>query len=421
MPTALPALLRRLGAPKQRRRSLYETSRGESLETRILPAAVAAVSRSTLTITGDAAAASNLRITQVAGGVRVEALAGSQISVGGVLETDHTFSGVTGLTLKLSEGDDVVALDGAINLKNVNINLGDGDNILTASAGLNVTGKLDITGGTGGDQVTLDTTVGKTANINLGLGNDELNLLGTSFSAQASINTGVGADVVVINENGLGVNANFNNNLSITTGEDNDSVSISNTTTKKVTINTGDDDDIVRLETDVQVNGLLSVNTSAGADDLFLIDVDVTANGTSSLNVGTGADDVVIESSVFAGNLNIDLGTGIVNTLKIDDTDFKNNFSLVANGSVGLGGVGDVINIETDTSLAGTTFFRKTTKMKVGAAADINLGVLNVASDTEFLGTLSINGINPAADLTVALANVTLATVNLTKVDRVDI
>ena len=57
MPTALPALLRRLAGPKQRRRSLYETSRGESLETRIRPAAVAAVSRATLTITGDAEAA----------------------------------------------------------------------------------------------------------------------------------------------------------------------------------------------------------------------------------------------------------------------------------------------------------------------------------------------------------------------------
>jgi hypothetical protein len=416
MPTALPALLRRLAGPKQRRRSLYETSRGESLETRVLPAAVAVVSRGSLNITGDAEAASNLRITQSGAGVRVEALAGSQISVGGVLQTDVTFPSVTSMNVRLSEGDDSVALSGAISLKNVNLDLGDGDNVLDVGAGLNVTGKLTINGGTGFDQVTLNGAVSKGATINLGLGNDELTIHGGVFSTAVSINTGVGADDVTID-----TNASFNNNLSITTGEDNDTVTINNTTTKKVTINTGDDDDTVDLRTNVQINGLLSVNTSAGADDLNLVDVHVNANGTSSLNVGTGPDDVVIETSVFAGTLNIDLGTGIVNTLKIDDTDFQNNFSLTANGSVNGLGVGDVINIETDTSLLGTTTFRKTAKLKVGAAADINLGVVHAASDLDFLGAVSISGINPAADLTVATNHVLFASLNLNKVVRTDI
>jgi len=257
--------------------------------------------------------------------------------------------------------------------------------------------------------------------INTGIGNDEVSLYGTSFSSTVSINTGAGADVVTIDQLTGVANATFNNNLSITTGEDNDTVSISNTTTKKVSINTGDDDDTINLNT-VNAGGTLSIQAGAGADDLNLNAVTETQAGSNVLGLGTGADDVVIASSSFAGNVSIDLGTGIVNTLTIDDTAFNGTFSLAANGSVGLNGVGDVINIETDTSLLGATTFAKTAKMKVGAAADINLGVLNLASTTHYQSSVSISGINPAADLTVALANNTFFSVpTLTKVTRVDI
>ena len=46
------------------------------------------------------------------------------------------------------------------------------------------------------------------------------------------------------------------------------------------------------------------------------------------------------------------------------------SFSAAFSG-VGIGGVGDVINIETDTTLLGSTTFHKAVKMKVGAAANI--------------------------------------------------
>jgi hypothetical protein len=420
MPAVLPALLRRLAGPKQRRRSLYESTRGESLEPRVLPAAVVAASKATLNITGDAEA-SDLQIEQITGGVKVTALNGTQLTVGGNLVTEATFSGITGLNVRLGEGDDSVAVLGSLNLKNVTFNLGDGNNVLDVGAGMNVTGKLAITGGTGADQITLDSTIAKSVSISTGLGNDELNLLGVSFSSSVSVSTGAGADIININENALGADALLNNNLTISTGEDNDTVSISNTTTKKVTINTGDDDDVVTLDT-VTATGILNVQTGAGADDLNLLDVNATLNGSNVFNLGTGADDVVIAESSFKGNVTIDLGTGIVNTLKIDDTAFLAAFNLNGNGGVNLGGIGDVINIETDTSLLGSTTFTKAVKMKVGAAADINFGVLNVASDTDFLSSVAISGINPAADLTVALANNTFFSLpNLSKVTRLDI
>jgi hypothetical protein len=422
MPAVLPALLRRFAGPKQRRRTLSETSRGEFLETRVLPAAVATASRTTLNITGDAEA-SDLQIEQISGGVRVSAVNGTSLRIGGVdvINGSQDFTGITSVNVRLGEGDDSVEMIGALNLKNVSVNLGDGNNTLDVGAGLNATTKLTVTGGTGADLVTLDSTVGKSANISLGLGNDELSLLGTSFSSTVSLSTGAGADIVTINENSLGADASFNNNVTISTGEDNDTVSISNATTKKLTISTGDDDDTVTLDT-LTVNGLLNVNTSAGADVLNILDVDATLNGTNQLSLGTGADDVVIAESSFQGNVNIDLGTGIVNTLSIDDTDFRGTFNLNTNGGVNLSGVGDIINIETNTSLAGTTTFRKAAKLKVGAAADINLGLVNAASDTDFLSSVSISGINPAADLTVAVLNTTFFSAPiLTKVDRIDI
>jgi len=401
MPVALPALLRRFAGPKQRRRSHYETCRSESLETRILPAAVVAASRSTLNVTGDADA-SDLQIEQISGGVRVTALTGT-IRVNGVDVASADFTGITSLNVRLGEGDDSVSVLGALNLKNVSINLGDGDNTLDIGAGMNVTGKLAVTGGTGADLVSLTGSVGKSATFNLGLGNDELSLLGTSFSSTVSINTSAGADVITIDESLAGVDASFGNNLTINTGEDADTVSISNATTKKVSLNTGDDADIVTLDT-VTAGGTLSLQTGAGDDDLTLRTVVQTQNGSNVVNVGTGADDVVIETSSFQGNVSIELGTGIVNTLRIDDTSFLGTFTLNANGTA-VAGVGDLIDIETNTSLTGSTVFSKAVKVKVGSSADIDLGVLDVASDTRFLSSVSVTGINPAADLQVALLN----------------
>jgi len=420
MPAVLPALLRRLAGPKPRRRPLYESTRGEALETRVLPSAVAAASKATLTITGDADA-SDLQIEQVATGVKVTALNGTQLTVGGNLVPDFTFTGVTSLNVKLGEGDDSVSVLGALNLKNVTFSLGDGDNSLDIAAGMNVTGKLAVTGGTGADLISLNSTVGKSLSISTGLGNDEVTLLGTSFSSTASITTSAGADIVTIDEASVSADAHFNNTLTIATGEDNDTVSISNSTTKKVSVNTGDDDDGVTLDT-VNASAALSIQTSAGSDDLTLRSVIQTGSGTNSLNVGTGADDVIIETSSFSATTTVDLGTGIVNTLSIDDTSFSNAFNLNANGGVDIGGIGDRINIETNTALVGVTNFSKAVKMKVGAHADINLGVLNTSSTTHFLSSLSISGINPAADLTVAVANNTFFSLpNLNKVLRADI
>jgi len=416
MPAVLPALLRRLSGSNPRRRPVYASSRGEALETRILPAAVATASKTTLNITGDAETGSNIQLEQITGGVRLSALTGT-IRVNGADVTSADFSGITTLNVRLGAGDDTVSVLGSLNLKNVTFNLGDGNNSLSVGAGMNVTGKLSITGGTGADVVSLEGSIAKSASISLGLGNDDLSLLGTSFSSAVTINTGAGADLVTIDQTSLGLNANFNNTLTINTGEDNDEVSIRNAATKKISVNTGDDDDTVTLES-ITANGAISVQTGAGVDALSLLSVTQTASGTNTFNVGTGADTVVIAQSSLKANTNIDLGTGIVNTLSIDDTSFAGTFNLNANGGV-MGTIGDVINIETNTSLAGGTVFSKAAKLKVGAAADINLGLLEASSDTDFLSTLSITGINPIASLAVAGDNTFFAsTPSLSKVLR---
>jgi len=397
-------------------------SRGESLETRVLPAAVATVSRATLNITGDADA-SNLSIEQLDGGVKVTALNGTTLRIAGtdVPNGTLTFSGVTALNVRLGDGNDSVSVLGALNLKNVTFNLGDGDNTLDVGAGLSSTGKLTVTGGTGRDVVTMNGVAGKAATINLGHGNDDLTLRGTLFSGAVSINTSSGADVILIDEATAGGAATFTNSLTINTGEDNDSVTLRNAATKKVTINTGDDDDIIDLDT-VTAGGLLNIQAGAGADDVSLDAVIQTQTGSNLLNVGTGADDVFIASSSFQGNVSIDLGTGIVNNLSIDDTRFNGTFVLNANGGVGLGGVGDVIDIETNTSLAGDTVFAKTATMKVGAAAELNFGENNVNSDVDFLSNLVITGINPSAKLNVWVPNTLFdGSITLNKVVRTNL
>src|SRR4051812_24005173 len=104
MPAALPALLRRFAGPKMRRRPTFQTSRGELLEARVLPSAIAAGSGSKLTVSTDADAG-DLQIEQVTGGVKVTALNGTTLTVNGNTVADATFNGVTQLTLNLGEGD----------------------------------------------------------------------------------------------------------------------------------------------------------------------------------------------------------------------------------------------------------------------------------------------------------------------------
>ncbi len=403
MPATFPSFLRPFSAPRMRRRISSDPSRSELLESRVLPSAVAVVSKGSLNITGTGEVdPSDLQIEAVTGGVKVTALNGTSISVGGSEVTEFTFTGVTSLNVRLGEGDDSVAVLGTLNLKNVNFDLGDGNNVLNVGAGMSITGKLAVKAGTGNDQITFDSTVAKSATFSTGLGNDEVTLRGTAFSSTVSINTGAGADVVLIDENLASLDSSFNNTLTITTGEDADSVTINNSTTKRVSINTGDDDDVVALA-NVTANGTLNVQTSAGDDSLTLDSVTETLNGTNIFNLGTGADAVVMASSSFVGAVNIDLGTGINNSLKIDDTSFNSYFNLIANGSA------DVIDIEGDLSLVGDTVFNKAAKLKVGADADVNISVLDLtgASFTDFNSTLSVTGINPSADLTVAVLNTT--------------
>jgi len=414
MPAVLPQFFRRLSAPKQRRRYSYEKTFGEALESRVMPSAIAAASGSTLNVSSDADG-SDLLVENVTGGVKVTAQGTSTLTVGGTPVASFTFNGVTSVNFKLGEGDDSIALAAGLNLKNVSVNLGDGTNVFTATSA-NITGKLSVTGGTGLDQVTLDSVVGKSASVSLGLGNDEISLLGASFSSTVSLTTGAGADTVTVDQNGISTHATLGNNLTINTGEDNDSVTVHNATTKKISIDTGDDDDTIDLA-NLTANGAISVQARAGADILNVATVNETVNGTNTFNLGTGADTVTLsDTNVFTGNVSIDLGTGINNSLTVDDTAFNGTFSLVANGSA------DVINIEQDLAQTGATIFAKAAKLKVGTAADINISAIGVGSSTQFQSTLSVSGVNPAADLTVAAVNTTFAHIpTLVKVNRVDI
>jgi hypothetical protein len=398
MPAVLPNFLRRLSVPKQRRRHSFEKSRGEALEHRVLPAAVAVASKSTLTITGNADA-SDLSIEEVTGGVKVTALNGTTLTVNGQSVADATFTGITTLNVRLGEGDDSLQVFGALSLKNVSLDLGDGDNVLDIDD-LSVTGKLTVKGGNGNDQISLDTTVAKLATFSTGLGNDLVSLEGTAFSSTVSISTASGADVVIIDDNGLGLDSNFANTLTINTGEDGDVVAIRNATTKRISVATGDDDDVVDF-LGVTAGGTISVQTSAGDDVVTVSSVTETLNGTNLFDLGTGADTMVMAGSSFQGTVNINLGTGINNVLLIDDTSFNSFFNLTANG------VADVINIEQNLTLAGDTTFTKAAKLKVGTSADINVSVIDLtgSSFTRFLSSVSVSGVNPSADLTVVSAN----------------
>src|SRR5260221_13804396 len=143
----------------------------EVLEGRTVPSATASVVDGSLVVVGDPAAASNLTIT------------GSDTNADGIADTFAgtdgatnvgAFGGVTGqIVLKLTENDDVVAIDlgGLISPRGVRANLGCGTNALTITNGT-VNGDVRIRGGCDADTVLLGGATKLTVNGSLGVALD---------------------------------------------------------------------------------------------------------------------------------------------------------------------------------------------------------------------------------------------------------
>jgi hypothetical protein len=386
MPNALKQVLRRLRAHKPvRRRGRFELRPVDCLETRILPTAIVTFTGAAMTIKGDGGP-NIISVVRVGTQVHVDGNGGN-ITVNGtdVPFFDFNLNGAFNLTATFQGGDDVLVVGGVgggLQLKSATIKMGDGLANVVTITDTTISGKLTIDADDGADTVFLtNTSVTGTTLIDTGWNNDILAIVDGTYTGATTIKTDLGDDTVAI-VGTLPNRAKFVGKLSVTTGDDVDTVTLASLDTKALSIDTGDEGDGVTVA-DILINGGFSVKTGAGVDTVLLTTIIQSGTGANVIDTGSGADVAVLALSSLSGATTINLGSGTANVLAIDDVFFNNTFTFTTKGTT------DAILIEQAAS-PGATTFAKSAKFTFGIA---NVMVLSSAGNqTNFLSSVSFTG-----------------------------
>lgn len=307
----------------------------DRLEERTLLAGnvTAALSGNLLTITGDGKSnditveqtdATHIRIT---GNIDVGAFPGKQTTVqaGGLTANVQTIQVpvVFGLKINMGAGDDSVRIGtgNSVDLDSLNADLGKGQDSLQIR-------KTTVTGG---------------ANVSLKLGggendNDTLVIISSQFG-----NAAVTAD--------LGGGDNYLEAYLDVPGQDN--------SFKSLTVNSGGQDDVIKLTSTAAIFGNMTINAGSGDDAVTL--TDVTVGGNLTIASGAGNDAITVDGATINGGLwKLDAGDGN------DDVELKG-----ANGTgtftALLGAGADHLNCATSVVVLATT---GTTTLDAGSGND---------------------------------------------------
>ncbi|WP_157353055.1 immunoglobulin-like domain-containing protein, partial [Aliarcobacter butzleri] len=147
---------------------------------------------------------------------------------------------------------------GNINSGTKTIETGSGNDEIKVDASIN---GLTISTGSGDDYIKTDDSIGNNAKINLGDGNDTVEVY---RDLQGTIEAGAGADKIIIGNN-------VNLNSVINTGSGNDYVQINSEIANNAKINLGDGNDGIRiLQQTWNTGNSEAVNGGAGFDTLYL-------------------------------------------------------------------------------------------------------------------------------------------------------
>lgn len=192
----------------------------EALESRIAPALLVSVSGGVLKITGDAT--------------------DNDLTISGDVGSQTTFSIASAETINGNPGPLVVE-----NVKNIIVNMGDGDDTVTFSSAVSIVlnGSLTVNGGNGANDISA-TSMTIQKNLTITNGNNTMGSDDTTFK-----NSNIGGNVTVKNGNGdsgfyfdrdTGGNSTIGGNVSITNGEGSDYVYFGDTNFKKsITVKNG--------------------------------------------------------------------------------------------------------------------------------------------------------------------------------------
>jgi hypothetical protein len=391
MPSALKKVLRRLRAHRPvRRRGRFQLGPVDQLETRILPTAVVTFNGTAMTITGDTNS-NVISVTRISGTqVRVNGNGVQDITVNGtnVPFFDFNLNGAFNLTAKFQAGNDVLAIGGigvGLLLKSANITMGDGLGNAVTIVDSTLTGKLTVNTGDGVDAVTLvNTSVTGTTAINTGWGLDVVTIIDGVYTGPTTIRTDIGGGAITL-AGSVGNRVKFVGTLSVTCGDDAEAVTIFRADTKAMSIDTGDNTDVVTIA-DALVNGGISVKTGAGVDVVTLATVVQSSTCANMIDTGSSQDFVTLAASSLSGPTTVNVGSGTANVLSINDVTFNNTFTYNSQGNL------DFIAVETSPAFGGETKFVKAAKFNFGTSTLMTLSIASAASQTSFLSTVNFTG-----------------------------
>lgn len=220
-------------------------------------------------------------------------------------------------TIKMGAGNDKVQINGAITGLIANpklqLDMGDGDDLLVVKNGVGSTIRSTLLFGNGNDSMFVGGTFnGRKENVDFGNGNNTLN---------------IGRDLV---NNGALAQSN------ITFGKDNDTLVISgNFDNKETTINMGDGSDFVQVGGQIRAGSIISGN---GNDTYELGGIGwsgalgATAN-TINVKTGAGNDSVTIRGHAFRGGIHLEGGDDILSLNTIQN--ISNTSDMVFDGGAG--------------------------------------------------------------------------------------
>ena len=286
--------------------------------------------------------------------VKIQDLANSTLSLGNgnntILAQDGNHKITTGI------GNDNITIGGGIST----ISSGDGDDNVTITTTQN-TSKYNINLGTGNDSLNINGNGGELAQISSNSGNDQINisnirsqimlssgdntvnLNNSQLSGESNaINTGAGNDTIAVNSNGINT---------INAGNGTNQITLSGNSSNSVTSGSGND--VIKSDA-----GSLTLNSGAGDDVL-----EITSNQAQdkfALNMGDGNDSVKLQATgaatTIANNYGDDsyelTGTQMKfsdtlgnTTLKLNNQELTNEINTITTGAGN-----DNINITSDGS-----------------------------------------------------------------------
>lgn len=367
----------------RRRRLRFFSSRFETLESRLVPAAVSSaagvltISKQNGPLTVETTGVANQIQVTDSSGVKLINGINKKIAITGtnIDDTISIFADASNFAgdvqVVSGNGGDEVRLSGTF-LKSVSINTGLGDDTVTSTVNaVSVGGSLTITDTAGLNTLDLDGH-NYTVGVNLALSGFGVVDMGAANFLHVGNNTTIGS---------FGVNSVTKKLTVLFNGSD-------FTTGNNLTITGSGLDDVVSITSQISVGGFTSLNLGQGVNTFVLTP---TAGGTGLLGnlsyVGIAGIDVVVfgASSFIGGNTSINMGNGVNTFVDTTTSQYNGNVSLIggnnANTMVILGSIDGSLSTQVGTGDGNTVVFTGlvggTFRYRSGDVG--NLGTLTIA------------------------------------------